>query len=30
MFYFTGNNVPLEVTEILPQSDLADTAEVAQ
>ena len=30
MFYFTGNNVPFEVTEILPQGDLADMAEAAQ
>lgn len=30
MLYLSGHNMPLDVTEILPQSDLADTAEVAQ
>lgn len=30
MFYLTGNNAPYDVTEILPQSDLADMEEVAQ
>ena len=30
MFYFTGNNVPFEVTEILPQGDLADVEKAAQ
>lgn len=30
MLYLSGHNMPLDVTEILPQSDLADTAKVAQ
>lgn len=30
MLYLSGHNMPLDVTEILPQSDLADMAEVAQ
>lgn len=30
MLYLSGHNLPLEATEVLPQSDLADMAEVAQ